>query len=1270
MTTQRRADWFTWWGNLSQPSLERLSDVYTESEMVQSEASLSSDEAAYLEELLQLSDASLRDLHGRIDNRFKIVGVLGSGATSEVYEAIEPESSHRVAVKAMRRRHAKPIGAYQFAREVRVLGQLKHHSLPGLIGYGLYQTPGSDTFVPYIVMDLIEGEPLDEFVAKNGRTWQDCVSVFLRLCDAVSYIHANMLIIRDLKAEHVLVNNTKDGEYSVGLIDFGAATTFDGATANQRGQIFGTPGLMPPEQSGQALSPATSASDVYALGCIFEDCIEAIGSETCPSNLTKVFRKATSEQASSRYQDIASLRSALENCLEQANQAESMFMRVPKSNRHYWRVWLAIAAVCIAIAAFAIVSMRSDPAGNDIAADMPDAQFDAGIDGKTLANDPSDVENETTPSPSTENSKPPAAIGHEPSPLDKQLPRYYEQVHALSIGTDNLLNNPSGTQEVYENDAITMARLFQDRFAYNTETLTGDKATRANIMHAIGQLKEAGPDDAAIVFIALESTEIQQGKHEGYAASDAYLICADTPYPSLNQGAPEKWDENAISLSWLLEQVQTLKAKHVLILLNTGYSQSGLHLGSPSASINPRSAVTDTSRSVITAGFTNQKTNRPFVTEDQAGQVSNLQTTGNSIFVTALERALASNKAVSAPELYIFLNAYMRQQTGDHWAEGLWPQYQEFEEHPGAFLFIPNTVDPLSESEVVESLNHKYQSLPRRLTSTTEAVEVLFAPDPAYASNRDQQEQRWAQRIKHYRENTGYGDPEAMAALSHCYRSGYQVQQDAETAFQWATLAHRLGSPSGTYALSRCYRSGTGVQTDTKIADELLQKAAASGYAAALHEQSRVIENQQADLLNPDSAEYSALAKRRIALLQRGAQAGFGPACHELAMAYLEGEGGLTKNRRKVEQWAASAIDAGDAMGHLALADLHSGRNGLATTDQAKVISHLTAAADAGIAQAQFFLGLVTLQNSVDQDQVLSRSETAQAVAWLELAAQQGYSDADFELGSMYATGKHVQIDYAKAAEHMRRASAANEPKAMFALSGWYIQGTVLQKDTTKGVELLRKAADLNHAGACHILGTWYYDGKNVAADPPRGLYYLSKSARQDYVPALRVICQLFLYANPPWADSEQTSIKVGWRWHHESHKAVDAYRRFEETYREEDLLLNKYLTTATEPLLEVVAIPTTPQNQSTLYPVKETAAKLLRIHAEDKPEQVLSLLLPRIAARDRDQRHYISILVHMDRKNGGVAEEVNRRVAADRNLTQESVAELISSIKADRARR
>ncbi|HYE94626.1 MAG TPA: serine/threonine-protein kinase, partial [Rubricoccaceae bacterium] len=188
---------------------------------------------------------------------------LGRGGMGAVYRAVRADESftQHAALKLM---HAGGDADFRprFLRERALLAGLDHPGVARLLDGGV--TPDG---VPYLAMELVDGEPITAHADRHRLGVEERLRLFLQACEAVAYAHRNLVVHRDLKPAHVLVDGRSERP-QVKLLDFGIARLLssDEALLTRTGPGPMTPAYAAPEQLlGQ---PVTTATDVYALGVV------------------------------------------------------------------------------------------------------------------------------------------------------------------------------------------------------------------------------------------------------------------------------------------------------------------------------------------------------------------------------------------------------------------------------------------------------------------------------------------------------------------------------------------------------------------------------------------------------------------------------------------------------------------------------------------------------------------------------------------------------------------------------------------------------------------------------------------------------------------------------------------------------------------------------------------------------------------------------------------------------------------------------------------
>ncbi|HXU32727.1 MAG TPA: serine/threonine-protein kinase, partial [Thermoanaerobaculia bacterium] len=190
-------------------------------------------------------------------------GEIGRGGLATVYLAEREEPFRQtVALKILRSNFSGGDVARRLALERQILARLEHPGIARLIDGGTLPDGR-----PYLVMERIEGVPIDAFAARERLSLRARIELFLAACAAVTYAHQNLIVHRDLKPSNLLV--TADGQPK--LLDFGIAKLLESDAlasdaATEAGLRMLTPAFAAPEQILGL--PPTTATDVYALGLL------------------------------------------------------------------------------------------------------------------------------------------------------------------------------------------------------------------------------------------------------------------------------------------------------------------------------------------------------------------------------------------------------------------------------------------------------------------------------------------------------------------------------------------------------------------------------------------------------------------------------------------------------------------------------------------------------------------------------------------------------------------------------------------------------------------------------------------------------------------------------------------------------------------------------------------------------------------------------------------------------------------------------------------
>jgi serine/threonine protein kinase len=309
---------------------------------------------------------------------YTLVRLLGTGGMGSVFlaERADGEVNRSVAIKFIRGTSDYPGGRDRFLRERQILASLNHPGIGRLFDAG-HTAAGQ----PYLVMEYIEGVPLDEFAGHLDL--RNKLKLFLQVCSALAYAHRNLVIHRDLKPSNILV----DANGQAKLLDFGIARILDEENRRDRTvERLLTPDYASPEQvRGQA---QTTATDVYSLGAVLyrllsgksphaqaEGSKEPVEAAICsidpplpshidaavPRDLDFIVAKALRKEPEERYAGVEALADDVQaflECRPVRARSGSTWYRTRKMLRRHWLPASAIAAAMVCLSGGIYVSNR------------------------------------------------------------------------------------------------------------------------------------------------------------------------------------------------------------------------------------------------------------------------------------------------------------------------------------------------------------------------------------------------------------------------------------------------------------------------------------------------------------------------------------------------------------------------------------------------------------------------------------------------------------------------------------------------------------------------------------------------------------------------------------------------------------------------------------------------------------------------------------------------------------------------------------------------
>ncbi|MBX9401989.1 serine/threonine protein kinase [Lysobacter sp. BMK333-48F3] len=199
---------------------------------------------------------------------WRLVRKIGQGGMGIVYEALRDDRQYeqRVALKCVRAELSSPRLSEALQAERRHLARLQHPNITPLLDGGV--DPQGH---PWFALQYVEGEPIDRWCDRRGKTLRDRVALLGQVCDALAYAHAQGVLHQDLKPSNLLV--TEEGR--VQLLDFGLAAPLSLSTETQAAPLALTPGYTAPEIVFRGAAPCI-ASDLYSLGAVIAQLLTGV----------------------------------------------------------------------------------------------------------------------------------------------------------------------------------------------------------------------------------------------------------------------------------------------------------------------------------------------------------------------------------------------------------------------------------------------------------------------------------------------------------------------------------------------------------------------------------------------------------------------------------------------------------------------------------------------------------------------------------------------------------------------------------------------------------------------------------------------------------------------------------------------------------------------------------------------------------------------------------------------------------------------------------
>src|SRR5580704_10081656 len=226
-----------------------------------------------------MSDSETPPVSGLVAGKYEVLRRIGRGGMGSVWEGRHASLGNRVAIKFIEKEYAESTEARsRFVTEARAAATIQSKHAIQIFDHGV-----TDGGRPYMVMELLVGEPLDKRIERLGTLpLQETARIIGHVCRALQRAHDAGIIHRDLKPENIfLVRSPDDDDEIAKVLDFGIAKIKappgeEGLSSSTKtGAVLGTPYYMSPEQA-RGLRNIDHRSDLWSLGVIAHKCVTGV----------------------------------------------------------------------------------------------------------------------------------------------------------------------------------------------------------------------------------------------------------------------------------------------------------------------------------------------------------------------------------------------------------------------------------------------------------------------------------------------------------------------------------------------------------------------------------------------------------------------------------------------------------------------------------------------------------------------------------------------------------------------------------------------------------------------------------------------------------------------------------------------------------------------------------------------------------------------------------------------------------------------------------
>jgi serine/threonine protein kinase len=294
-----------------------------------------------------------------LNNRYRLLELVGSGGMAVVYRGVDTLLQRRVAVKVLRESYSDdPAFLARFRREAQAAANLDH---PNIVT--VYDV-GQDDGRHYIVMEYVQGQDLKTLIRQKGQLEvSEALDIAIDIASGVGHAHKAGVIHCDVKPQNVLV--TREGRAMV--TDFGIARALSESGLTESDTVWGSPLYFSPEQA--AGDPPSPASDVYSIGVVMYEMLAgkppfqaektaalalmhmreeptplAVRNSQVPPQLEWIIRKVMAKEPAARYRNADQLARVLEEYRKHGEQVTGWQPAAPSTTGHAVEVERRIVA--------------------------------------------------------------------------------------------------------------------------------------------------------------------------------------------------------------------------------------------------------------------------------------------------------------------------------------------------------------------------------------------------------------------------------------------------------------------------------------------------------------------------------------------------------------------------------------------------------------------------------------------------------------------------------------------------------------------------------------------------------------------------------------------------------------------------------------------------------------------------------------------------------------------------------------------------------------